>query len=253
MKKSRTPVFVAVAVGVISGFGAWSLRGQELAMPAVPLTYDAVQQNDGESERRITFARRGDGSEVQITHTRNENGELDELRRIVDLQKNALIVVSPSQQTTTTFPYSPQGSDQVRRDQTSLCRFLETRGAERGEILGYPVLKEVIESPPLGTSARIERYMAPDLGCVAMETRHIQVETGGRERLLSAERIISVRLGEPNPSLFVVPGHYTEASPAEYARKAAAASGQVSTPTLVGERFEATYRDMRRSAGLSTE
>lgn len=241
------PAVLAAAVGVTFGLSAWKISGQVPESPPFALTYDAVQEVNGSTERRFVYGRRSDGSEVRVTHLRSPEGELTEYRRIVDMGKRALIVLSPPRRSRTTFPYSQQAAEQARSDQQSLCRHPDPGSAESSEMLGYEVFKHVIDLPLTAADARIERFVAPELGCIALETRHFQRDAAGRHQLVSSERVLNVRIGEPDAALFAVPDDYVELSPAQYAERVAGLSeSPASGPaTPVIREFERTYREMR--------
>lgn len=248
------PAMLAVVAGVVSGLSAWQVFGQVPPSPPVALTYDSIQQANGSTERRFVYSRRSDGSEVTITHLRSPDGELTEYRRIVDMGKRALIVLGPSQKSRTTYPYTQQAAERARIDQQSLCRHPDVGGAERSEILGYEVFKHVVNLPQVAADARIEKFIAPELGCIALETRHYQRDDAGRDQLVSSEKVLNVRVGEPDGSLFAVPGDYVETSPADYAERVAKLSGSPAAPrqgTPMAQELERTYRqmhDQQRSA-----
>jgi hypothetical protein len=82
------------------------------------------------------------------------------------------------------------------------------------KVLGFDVVH--LRGEPPGAGFYVDRWSAPALNCFVI-----------REELASSEykqvrSTVSVHLGEPDPSLFEVPGNYVERSPSEIMALAAA-------------------------------
>lgn len=70
----------------------------------------------------------------------------------------------------------------------------------------------VIRSLPKGSSGTTF-WLAPSLGCQQLQTTYTQVRSDGSFRLVSEEKFVSIKLGEPEAALFTVPSTYASLIP----------------------------------------
>jgi hypothetical protein len=68
-------------------------------------------------------------------------------------------------------------------------------------------------------------WMAPDLGCAELQKRLEERQPDGSYQIVSEEKLVSLRLVEPEPSLFEEGQDYAELKPSAVAGKIAAQLG----------------------------
>jgi hypothetical protein len=215
MKKSNAargfrfgrPVLALLA---LSAGTAWA----QMDMPA--LTYDVVEISYPIGRdpvmTRETHAMRRDGSTVVVTPVNATDGTTYELRRIQDLARGSNSQVNTGVRTVTTTPLRGNMIDQVRNAPERSCG--APMNAARVKVGDYYALRftTVVDLMPnaRGGEVQTERLVAPQLGCAALLT---VIREGGGVRTI--RQIENIRLGEPDPGLFIVPAGYREAPPAE--------------------------------------
>ena len=92
------------------------------------------------------------------------------------------------------------------------CLFEESgEYLDKYETLG-DVSVAVIRSLPKGSSGT-SFWLAPSLGCQQLQTTYTQVRSDGSFRLVSEEKFVSIKLGEPEASLFTVASTYASLTP----------------------------------------
>lgn len=82
---------------------------------------------------------------------------------------------------------------------------------DKYETLG-DVKVAVIRSLPKGSSGT-SFWLAPSLGCQQLQTTYTQVRPDGSFRIVSEEKFVSIKLGEPEAALFTVPSTYASLTP----------------------------------------
>jgi len=86
------------------------------------------------------------------------------------------------------------------------------------QFIGYRTLKSTskIITQPNGESFYDERWVAPDLDCLALKATHYRSKSGEPFATATVTEVTSITLGEPDPSLFEGPTTgYTEKSPSQ--------------------------------------
>lgn len=164
-------------------------------------------------------ARRSDGSRSESFIRTAPNGKQYNQRIIWDVGREARIVLEAITESVTTYPLRASQVAALRR-LTSDCG--TGADAEQSTILGEKVLKKITPTP-LPDHRRLEEWVAPRLGCIALRDRTLipQGSTGGDEVLMWKEAIF-LSSKEPDAALFQIPA-WPERRPsevfAEYSRK----------------------------------
>jgi hypothetical protein len=142
------------------------------------------------------------------------DGTSNESRTVFDLDSARLTILDSALRSTTTTSLSGRAVE-TKRNRRQGCE-----GETVSNVLGYDVILRTVE-PPIQIPAaakhgqmREESLIAPELGCLVMESRLIMTYHDGSERVVRSERVIDVQMGEPDASYFSVPKGYREMSPA---------------------------------------
>ncbi len=100
----------------------------------------------------------------------------------------------------------------------------------------------VIRSLPKGSSG-ITRWLAPELGCEELQNTYTQVQADGSFRLVSEEKFVSLRLGEPDAAFFNVPSTYASLTPSAALHKQTVVTGGPWNSEMQAEaaRMDAAY------------
>ena len=96
------------------------------------------------------------------------DGTPREGRMILDLSKLARLTVHPALTAVTTFPIDQRQADGYRREQQSCDR---DATAVKSTMMGYEVVRNELRLPPNAPIhiPKVERWVAPALGCIALE------------------------------------------------------------------------------------
>lgn len=235
----------ALAVMMATAGAAWA----QVEVPA--LSYDMVHTSYTASEApqvatRERHAVRRDGSRVTIRTMQAPDGTTYELRRVTDLVRMRMVQVDTNVRTVTSLPVPGMQVDWIRNGPWRSCE--APQNATRVEVGEYYALRfsRTIDTTPgaEGGELQIEQLVAPQLGCTVLLT--VFRRDG---RLTSTQAVENLRLGDPDPALFIVPPNYREASPGEVLRlKGMGPSGLPGDATEMFLRLaEENYRDLRRS------
>ena len=179
----------------------------------VALTAEFVVKNYDAANRELVssqdvFARRSDGS-IVVVRKNVDNREVG-IRRIFDTSRRQSISLDPLTQSLLTYDLPSQEVEYLSAPGSN-CQernpYLETANEPRAKVLGFEVVH--LRGKPPGAEFYVNRWSAPALNCFVI-----------REELTSSEfkqvrSTVSIQLGEPDPSLFDVPGNYVERSPSE--------------------------------------
>lgn len=216
---------LGVAVAATSALTSLQLFGQARVQYAenIPLSYTMTYRNDlslapdqlASEEALIRGGRRGDGSTVRIHYRTAADGTPIESRNVFDLSQGRYMVLNSTVNSVTTSGLGDRAIEN-RRSRRPACD-----GQVVSNVLGYDVILRTgtapVEIPAAAKHGRmrVETLIAPALGCLEMETRTIMTYHDGSERVVRSERVVDVRIGEPNAAWFNVPPGYVEMSPAE--------------------------------------
>ncbi len=242
----RTLTWTAIlaVVSAASTLGMFQLFAQDGAALRVPLTLEYSEQtflSTGEVRQvRLTHAVRDDGSTVEATQYRDEDGVLQEVRSIVDLDAATKTVVASAARSTTTYYYTEQQVGNIRGQHFQCADGVPTDDL----VLGYHVRSRTDDlTTPLGDGYKSITYNAPELGCLPLVADLFKIGQDGSERRVKHTSVVAISLGEPDATLFVVPSDYAELSPAEYAATVAPSPDLDSN--LLVDSLESNYRTNR--------
>jgi len=188
-------------------FGSNSRALAQATMQPVPFTAEVLERRldaTGTEKYRETSlsAMRGDGTTIRIIHRTFPDGKTYEFKTIIDVVHSTRIVLDQATESRTTYPLSNR-SVQLLVNSTAYCGLnLDT---ERMTTAGYEALRQDNSTKKLTAV----RWLAPALNCFPLkETTQSATSTNSRE-------VTSVRLGEPDATLFVIPDNYTERTPSQ--------------------------------------
>lgn len=217
-KRNSLLTVTTVLAGVVGCLGTWVIHGQVNPPPRFKaLSYEVVTRQvvDGslvETHREV-HAQRSDGSRVVASQIREADGTVVDLRRIDDLHALTRRMVRSGTASVTTMAL-PSGTRDWMLAESRKCA--GDTSAERSELRGYAVVREVVGTGSAGDAANTtsaERWLAPELDCLALDTTVVE---GGK--MLASLQVVNVRLGDPDPRLFAIPAGYSEMSPMDVFR-----------------------------------
>ncbi len=157
-------------------------------------------------------AQRSNGSKVLVKVA--IDGQPVGTKRITDTVAGRIISVDPLTQSRATFKMN-EGEVNVRRSPKAVCDsppWFKADAAPGQKLLGWDVTHFVGQLP--GENLPAEWWVAPSLNCLAMKT---SVKGPSNTDVLTVEK---VTLGEPDKSLFEIPGNYVERRPSEILNRA---------------------------------
>lgn len=157
-----------------------------------------------------TIAYRQDGSYAIFRRVRTESGPLGDVAEVVNVRDGSRTLIDYSTQSVSTTKL-PEGAAARLALKPSCGELTSRKGAEIQEFQGFEAVREVFEK----NGNRIERWVAPELDCVAMKEIQTEIEPNGQEGSSNIIEVLSVQLGEPLSQLFEVPSGFTERSPSE--------------------------------------
>ncbi len=161
----------------------------------------------------VVKAYRQDGSSVQSRQLQAPDGRAVEQRTVRDLGAGREVVADGLTDSLTTYPLKPAQAAAQREADTS-CR---SAGGERKTILGFEAVLVTQDLPgPPDSVRRLESWRAPILGCFSLQEAYLMGSPGGAAlTVVNESRVLEVKAGSPDPSLFAIPAGYTERSPSE--------------------------------------
>lgn len=233
--------WTVVALVALAAFGSgWQAKRVSTASPtrlmnqkvaaASPLPSFEVKRTERLTSERhhgkitfvLTMARRSDGAEAKVVENRT-SPDRPIVERTLFFPSSAIrIFVDDTIRVKSTFYYRHTEPvfphlQLMREDPATGCTktlsgTLVHNGAVIEEsLLGIPAVKIVTQDANVHT-----RWLAPQLGCIEVMTRHDWRENKGG---FVASTTISypdyIRLGEPDEGLFAVPLDYSEVKPSE--------------------------------------
>lgn len=160
-------------------------------------------------------AGRSHGSTSVITRRFSEKtNSWFEIRQIRDLPGKRDVYYLSLTNSVSTYPLSETVIASRKSYAFSTCS--SEPNPERGKFLGYDVVKVRNEEPD---SHIIELWLAPALGCFAMQETLFMTENGGPYVARVKRQATVVVEGEPDRSLFEIPTGVTESKPSEVNEK----------------------------------
>ncbi|MGH9682981.1 MAG: hypothetical protein ACRD4S_05155 [Candidatus Acidiferrales bacterium] len=207
------------------------------------------QEMYGEQPARVlaltsVFARRSDGA----TSTRNQS--FDQLGhdtgdgRVIDFSDGSEAWVFDDVASVVKSPAPPAllmaRARGAARNAASNCLYPGETLVGQEQIQGF--LADVVKLKPVG-NAEMTVWLAPELGCAALETRSSDRQPDGTVKPAGETDLVSVTMGEPDRSLFEVPSNYASVMPSEAMRKSIEHSGLPWTDMAEAEaqRSDAAY------------
>lgn len=156
-----------------------------------------------------TYARRSDGSSVEIRRITDADGKFREQRTIIDLPRKRRIAVDGLTESVTT--YALTGPEIAAYQQQPVCG---TGGAERGQLLGLDAVRiEESVKTAKGTELRVEKWVAPGLHCLPLRESVFVAHAGGPFQLASDVEVISLQRVDPPAEWFEIPAGFAERAP----------------------------------------
>jgi hypothetical protein len=176
-----------------------------------------------------------------------------EAKRIYDLDSRVEKLVFPLTESVSSVPISDKHLQDLQKALRADCKpdgdswTVETHPEVR-TILGYAVVQRSASTE--GSGLKIDEWVAPRLGCLAMRTILRAVDpTTGEYQVIKTVDVTSVTEGEPDPGLFSVPQNFTERSPWEETQESAKARGEVATTNVGIDRADQRYYSLRAGGG----
>ncbi|MBI1354616.1 MAG: hypothetical protein GC160_09740 [Acidobacteria bacterium] len=177
--------------------------------------------NGTEAETRARFGRYGEHSASGVNRT------------IWDAVAGRRILLSPTTKSKATQPLTPAALKR-RTAKTGLwCTDLaspeEFVDTQAGAILGYSVVQRTRSGPEKdGRSRRVERWLAPELGCLELRRTDTVIQSGAPDVVVESIETLSVEPGTPEGRWADrgVPVGYTERTVAEITALEARAAGR---------------------------
>ena len=183
----------------------------------------ATKGDSGPSKLHKTiFARKADGSWVEITATGSPAGKMGELRTFWDVASGKEVTLEPATKSAMTYFLTPEEMRAKIGDSESCPPEVENPTAQHERILGYDALKATEGDPgPHGSEQFVEAWVVRELGCYAL--RRSEVWTDGPHNQIETTRVSEI---QPPAWMFEVPPGYVERSPSQLSNEWAAKFGQ---------------------------
>lgn len=181
----------------------------------VPLTLLEREYTGGlEVDRRIAIRADGAAAIDSPVAGNNQNG-LD-ARTIRFPKEGMYVLISDAARAKSThyFPRSePETAAGAPRCEGKLSH--EFRWVGQEQILGFQTHRYESTGRMDTRTFSETQWLAPDLNCLALRFLQIASSADGRESRRFERVALSVRVGEPDPALFTVPGAYREVPPSQ--------------------------------------
>jgi hypothetical protein len=208
---------ITIMVGLTAHFAARLLTSQTRKItPFTARKLDRIYHADrGELVRTFEklYAVRSDGAHVDIVYSEGPDGQVREVKNVVDPDSRRTIGVDGHTQSISTTYFPPDMAAELKIPDAG-C--LSSAAAERKTILGYEVVKLERDLPaPAGRQKKWVKWAAPALNCYALEETFLDGPQGGPLRISNHSEVVFVEPGEPHPDLFTVPANFTERSPSQ--------------------------------------
>ena len=160
---------------------------------------------------RVSYGRRGDGSDVTLTSVHSPLGESGLLGEIVDVASGKQIELDSFTKSRMTFYLSGTEVEDIL--DSNGCPANVNQLTERSRWLGYEVVR--YRDVDKDSYEDDDSWLAPSLACFTMKSVEIDTRFGSCNK----RTVLSLTPGEPPASMFSVPSEYVERSPAELAAR----------------------------------
>ncbi len=158
-----------------------------------------------------TFARKRDGSEIEIWSSASPNGKAGHFTTITDVATGEKIVLESFTKSRMTFHQTAAELREHLRGES--CPEGIAQGADRETLLGQEVYKIHSSREVHGRTEDDTKWVAPELGCFVLKRTRTLTYAGGS----TSETPASLKIGDPAEALFAIPAGYVERSPSQLA------------------------------------
>jgi hypothetical protein len=178
--------------------------------------------------REKTAAMRKDGSKAErVVSWRTDGSGMNKIKEyenltIWDRQRDRIFFLYPMVESKSTMALNeptirnPRPTPPACVDQEAP---LNESTVSADEIAGFPVVRlEANFEHNAGPRNVVTQWRAPGLDCMPLRTISTLVDVDGKVKSRKTVEAISVRLGEPDPTMFEVDSSYTERIPSEIYR-----------------------------------
>lgn len=198
----------------------------------------------------LITARRSDGATAMLSYRDGQSAAGPRMRSIRYLD-GSLVDVYPSLHAVTKWPADSQRFaflNKLITDPRPHCSAFSGYYFAGYTNLGG-VKAAILKEFPKGSSGTTW-WRAPALGCEALQQAYTQAQPDGSFRLVSETKFVSLKLGEPDASLFAVPSDYPAIKPSEALRWWAKREGRKwgSDLQAQAEREDAQYARLQRES-----
>lgn len=155
---------------------------------------------------------KSDGSYAKVRRRMTPDGRAYTVRMVADTRRRVTFSTDDLTRSVTTAPFE----DAQRSQKPVSC--VADSPEQVSQILDFRVLKSTSKttSQPDGESFYHERWIAPDLNCLALKAIHYRSKGAGKFAVATLTEVTSITLGEPEPSLFEQPApEYAEKPPSQ--------------------------------------
>jgi hypothetical protein len=188
-----------------------------------------------------TYARKGNGSWVEVRTTKDPSGEVGIMRTFWDFASGREVTLEPATKSAMTFFLTRSEMHDEIDDFSSCPPEVNSPTAEHKRILGYDAVKVTEERPgPHKGRVLTETWVAPELACFAI--RRSEINSDGPHNEFETTR---VKEGEPPAWMFEVPNDYVERSPRQLSAEWAARFGREFFPDGIAARMDKRYYAQR--------
>jgi len=209
---------LTVLVGFLSFEGIYHLRWVVIAAapfartPFTAKVNEVQYDNNGtpNADEVRTMAVASSGAQVDVLDTLD--GKPVGNSTVLDLNKRTRISIDPATESITTYPLNAKTVATAKRLLVGTCS--DAPGAEHRSLWGQTAFKKIEDQQFGTTSLHTENWLAPALDCFPLESTVVFYRNGVRLGH-KTRQVISLITGEPDSSLFVVPGGFTERSPSQ--------------------------------------
>ncbi len=212
--EARSITLIGVGLGAVVVILAQSTPEQmPMSSQFTPFTASVLvirQGGDGVEQFRETqtFARRRDGSTVEVRET--VNGQPFGNKVIIDWAAKKRVVVDPATESKTSYDLAQPVYQNSKPAPNCGASPLS------GRVLGLDVAR-VAGSHSVGGLDRLiarDEWQAPALNCYPLRSVETNRAAEGSGETVTTE-VVSIALGDPKPDLFAIPDAFVERSPSQ--------------------------------------
>ena len=249
LMSARSKVVLGALVLILAGLGAgftiaYCLKSQSSTAPARPFVAQGFERSFGTKGDEgpsivelTTYARKSDGSWVEVRTTKDPSREIGVLRTFWDVASGTEVTLEPATKSAMTLFLTRSEMRGEISSFESCPPEVNNPAAEHERILGYDAVKVTDEGPgPKKGRQLIESWVVPELACFPV--RRSEVLSAGPHNEFKTTGITE---GEPPAWMFEVPQDYVERSPTQLSQEWAARFAHRFWPDDVAARMEKRY------------